>query len=191
MKTTSLTVEEFKKYIPRVKCINLFHYNLINTAKLAEVSKVSKVEFEKPEDLEQLKTDKLVWYVNDLNERVYWNEVKARNLTLHEEAASYLNKAMNQKLSQTVKSLRDGLTMDVEIVSIHDSTYNERVIVDGIYRAVALYYLYLTERETVEKLLQSVHRIYSVIFHSPAGALLFPCDFINIARDHGKGETPS
>jgi hypothetical protein len=64
----------------------------------------------------------------------------------------------------------------------------ERVIVDGIYRAVALYYLYLTEQETVGRLLSSRHKISCVAFESPAGALLFPCDFVNITRDHGKRE---
>ncbi|MEJ2254476.1 MAG: hypothetical protein P8Y75_08940 [Nitrospirota bacterium] len=189
MKKHFLSVEDFKRYIPRVKCINLFHYNLIGTPKLEEVSRVEKLRYEEPAELESLQDDKLAWYVNDRDEPVSWNAEHARNLAVGEQASRLLARpeAMEGHIRDMVDSLRGGLTNTLELVSVYDTILRERVIVDGMVRVVALLYLYRAEPETVQRLFRSEYEICSVVYTSPAGSLLFPCDFINILREYDSG----
>jgi hypothetical protein len=186
MKTSDITIENFKKYIARVKCITMLHYRDINDMKLKEVGRARKTELEAPEEIGGIRGDKLVWYMNDSGERVYWNERMARNITVEEQAAHYGNAGLEDKIKSLLESLRQGLDMDIEIISVYDTILREKVIVDGVCRAVALYYLFLNEKEALGKLFKSRHRIYLIDLVSPAGALLFPYDFLNICRDYGR-----
>jgi hypothetical protein len=189
LKKQLISVEDFKRYIPRLRCINLFHYNFLNSSKLKEISSIERVDFESVEDFENLRDDMLVWYVNDRGEPAYWNSENARNLRLEEQAARCLNDGMDEAMRGLVDSLRGGLTNHVEIISVYDTLLKKRVIVDGVKRAVALYYLYLTDRDVLSALLGSRYQVSCVIFSSPAGSLIFPCDFVNICRDMPAGDS--
>jgi hypothetical protein len=183
MKTTDITIESFKKYVGRVKCITLLHYKDVNDMKLKEIARALKSRLEDPDEVKGIGMEKLVWYVDNKGERVFWNQRNARNLTVEEQAGIYAKSGLDDRMSHMLDSLRQGLTMDVEIINIHDTLINETVIVDGVLRAVALYYLYANEKNTLKKLLKSKHSIYLIDLISPAAALLFPYDFLNICRD--------
>jgi len=184
MKEYALSVEEFKRLIPRVKCINLFHYNLFNSSKLCEICTVISHEIESVEDMESLNDANLVWYAGRDGERVMWDAPGASNIVLGSLARNYTEEPslMDEKLGRTVASLRQGLEKHVEIICVYDSTLGALVVVDGVYRGIALYYLYLTDPRAMENILSSRFRVRIVTLRSTAGALLFPCDFVNICR---------
>lgn len=180
-----ISLDDFKRYVPRVKCISLFHYNLINAAKLRELCTVRVSEPERMDDLAALRDMLLVWYRDEKGEPVYWDSRGARNIVLGELAAEYAGhpERMNEKMQDVVRALRGGSLCGAEIICVHDTILDKTVIVDGVYRAVALYYLYLTDKETMAKLATGGCHISCITLESPAGSLLFPCDFINLSRD--------
>jgi len=185
MRESTLSVEEFKRVIPRVKCISLFHYNLFNSSKLKEICTITRSELESAAEVETIKDLNLVWYVDIEGNRVMWDQPGASNIILGNLAADYFTEPflMDDKLRSTVESLRGGLKNNVELLCVHDSTLGATVLVDGVYRAIALYYLYLAEPGLIDSILNSSFNIETVTLNSPAGALLFPCDFVNICRD--------
>lgn len=185
MKEDTLSVEEFKRLIPRVKCINLFHYDLFNSSKLDEICNVTSNEIESLEEMETLNDANLVWYENSDGRRVMWDAPGARNMVLGSLVRNYIEdpSTIDEKLSKLVDSLKRGLEKNIEIICIYDSSLGYEVVVDGVYRGLALYYLYLTEPGVIEGLLSSRFKVRIVTLRSPAGALLFPCDFVNICRD--------
>jgi len=185
MKESTLSVEEFKRLIPRVKCISLFHYNLLNSSKLKEICTTTRRKLESARELDSIKDVNLVWYVDGEGNRVMWDQPGSRNIILGALAADYITEPsqMDDKLRSTVDSLRGGLKNNIEIICVHDSTLDATVLVDGVYRAIALYYLYLAEPGLIDSMLNSSFSIETVTLSSPAGALLFPCDFVNICRE--------
>jgi len=185
MKEQIMSVDDFKRYVPRVKCISLFHYNLINAAKLRELCTVRVREPESVDDLAALRDMLLVWYRDEKGEPVYWDSRGARNIALADLAAEYAGnpELMNEKMRDIVRAIREGALCGAEIICVHDTILDKTMVVDGVYRAVALYYLYLTDRPALDKLAESGCHISCITLESPAGSLLFPCDFINISRD--------
>ena len=185
MKDYPLSIEEFKRFIPRVKCINLFHYNLFNSPKLSEVCTVTASELESAGELEGISEAALVWYVNNEGARVMWDAPDARNITLGSLARQYRDdpSGMDGKLKEMVDSLCQGLKKNIEMICVHDTTLGANVLVDGVYRGLALYYMFITEPETIGNLIGSAFSIQIVTLSSPAASVLFPCDFVNICRD--------
>lgn len=186
MKQSNLSIEDFKRFIPRVKCINLFHYNLLGPRKLSEVCNVIAKEFESVEEMENLSDTNLVWYVNGEGSRVMWDAPGATNISLSGLARQYIDNPsiMDEKLVETLDSLKQGLKKNIELICVYDSSLGADVLVDGVYRGLALYCLYLTEPAMLSDMMDSAFAISMVTLSSPAGSLLFPCDFINICRDH-------
>jgi hypothetical protein len=184
MKDNALSIEEFKRFIPRVKCINLFHYNLFNSPKLSEVCTVTASKLESADELERLSDTALVWYVNNDGVRIMWDSPGAINIVLASLARQYASEPseMDTKLAETVESIRQGLKKNIELICVYDTTLGANVLVDGVYRGLALYYLFITEPETIENLMESAFSIQIVTLNSPAASMLFPCDFINICR---------
>jgi len=185
MKETVISIEDFKRFIPRVKCISLFHYNLMNTCKLSEICTVTQSELESPDEIETLAQMNLVWYVDPEGARVMWDAPGARNILLGDLARQYgLDPSgLDGKLRETVDSIRQGLKKNIELICVWDSSLEARVLVDGVYRGLALYYIYITEPGILQSLMDSNFSISTVTLSSPAGSMLFPCDFINICRD--------
>ena len=190
MKEEDLTINEFKRLIPRVKCISLFHYNLFNEAKLAEICKVSRLELESPGEMESIGDANLVWYVNDRGERVWWDTPGARNMVLGSLARQYAKapSGMDEKLRGMVDSIRGGVAGNIELICVRDTSLGVTVLVDGVYRGLALYYMYLTEPETLKGLMAPSSIIRVVTLRTPAGAMLFPCDFVNICKKAGTAD---
>lgn len=192
MKKSALSIEEFKRLIPRVKCINLFHYNLLNTAKLSEVCKVARHCLETPQEINALKDIYLVWYATDTEHRIMWDTPGARNMVLGELAQLYVDQPsyMDDKFKEIVQALKDGKGNAVELIAVHDTVLNATVLVDGVYRALALYYIHLTDPATLQALCESSLSLCTITLTSPAGSLIFPCDFVNLSRDLAPGLKP-
>ncbi len=189
MTKTIISIEDFKKYMARVRCINLLHYKLIPLSKLREIGQVERSELDAMEDFALLRNYKTVWYENDKHERVSWDAHNARNLSVEELVGSHADSPMKTEMTEVINEFRDGLNRDIEIVSISDMLLGETVIVEGGRRAAALYYLYNHDQEAINKILESPYKILNIIFLSPAASLLFPCDFVNICRDVKKSGT--
>jgi hypothetical protein len=189
VKKNIISFEDFKKYMARVRCINLLHYKLISISKLKEIGQIERLELDAPEDFALLKNYKTVWYENNEHERVSWDASNARNLSVEELVGSHANIPMKTEMTEAINELRSGLSRDIEIVSISDTIISETVIVEGGRRAAALYHLYDHEKEAMNKILESPYGIFNIVFSSPAASLLFPCDFVNICRDVKKPGT--
>ncbi len=189
MTKTIISIEDFKKYMARVRCINLLHYKLIPLSKLREIGQVERSELDAMEDFALLRNYKTVWYENDKYERVSWDAHNARNLSVEELVGSHADSPMKTEMTEVINEFRGGLNRDIDIVSISDMLLGETVIVEGGRRAAALYYLYNHDQEAINKILESPYKILNIIFLSPAASLLFPCDFVNICRDVKKSGT--
>lgn len=185
MREQTMSVDDFKRYVPRVKCISLFHYNLINQGKLRELCQVRVRDAESAEDIADLRDMLLVWYRDDKGEPVYWDSRGARNISLGELAAEYAERPerMNEKMRDVSRALREGTLCGAEIICVHDTILGSTVVVDGVYRSVALYHLYLTDKPALAGLIEKGCNVSCITLESAAGSLLFPCDFINICRD--------
>lgn len=185
MREQDLTIDDFKRLVSRVKCINLFHYNLFNTSKLEELCKVISMTPETDADLDLMDMAMLVWYVDASDKRVWWDAPGATNMNLGQLVRHYVRQPaeIDDKLKKMIDSMRDGLSSNVELICVSDTTLEATILADGVYRALALYYLHLTEPDTIVRLLNSDYSIRIFKLSSPAGALLFPCDFVNICRD--------
>ncbi len=183
MRKTTISIEDFKKYMVRVRCINLFHFKLIALPKLSEIGQIERRELDAVDDFALFENNKTVWYENEDHDLVSWDVSRARNLSVKELVNVRADSPVRIAMTDTIDELRDGLTRYIEIVSISDTTLGETVIVEGGRRAAALYYLYDQEKEAIHKILSSPYTVINIVFSSPAAALLFPCDFINIFRD--------
>jgi hypothetical protein len=183
VKKSIISIEDFKKYMSRVRCINLLHYKLIPLSKLREIGHVERLDLDAMEDFALLRNHKTVWYENDKHEQVSWDAHNAGNVSVEELVGSHANIPMKTEMTEAINELRGGLNRDIEIVSISDTIIGETVIVEGGRRAAALYYLYDHDQEALNKILNSSYKILNIVFLSPAASLLFPCDFVNICRD--------
>jgi hypothetical protein len=183
MKKTILPINELRKYLARVKCLNLLHFHNINDKKLNELGNLEKIKLESSKEIEFLEDVRLVSYKDSKDHIVEWNALGAVNMIFKEQMVYWKEYGISEKMYLLIQSFREGLRRDVEILSIEDSILNHRIILDGAHMAMALYYLYLNEREIFKSFFRSLHNIYVINFVSPAGSLLFPYDFLNICRD--------
>jgi hypothetical protein len=184
VRTTDLSIHDFTLYVSRVRCITLLHYHVISPMKLEEVSAVRRLDLDSPGEFDTLGDARLVWYRNEGGERVFWNDRGAVPYTLRELVATYANEPMDESVRQMVEGFREGFRNGIEIVTVRDTILGERIVVDGVKRAAALYFLLKNEPETLARIWQSPHQVSIIDFASPAASMLFPCDFINICRDH-------
>ena len=144
--------------------------------------RIQKIKFDSLKDFERLENLKLVWYKNAAGKTVDWTDEDARNIELknkNDEEAYQPND--KDKITKCINAFKDeGLTKDIEIISVTDSKLDEEIIVDGVHRAVAIYRLYQKEPKVIKKLLSSqLHGIYLINFQSMAASIFFPCDFLN------------
>jgi hypothetical protein len=131
-------------------------------------------------DFEDLSSSKLPWYKDSSNKLVEWHDVECINLTVKEAAERFRDNQMGNKIKEHVDNLKIGLTCDIYIISINDLSIKQRLILDGVHRFVALYYLYLENEESLLKLLDSYYGIFLIEFESRVGGVFCPCDFMNL-----------
>jgi len=180
MKIEYITFDEFKPYIQLITVWHLL--SMLPHLKIKDFVKIQKIKLETFEDFILLKNAKLVWYENATAEKVNWDAEDAQNIKLEDEAVS----PANENITDLIQSFKvQGLTKDIEIISVTDSRLKEEVIVDGVKRGVALYHIFLNNPEVINSLIASPNfSIYLINFQSPAASIFFPCDFLNFYREN-------
>jgi len=203
--TTNITIEEYCKiFDPGVRCLNLinlgvgiFDTDSRRIEKLNAIGTARKMRINKTSDFEVLSSSKLPWYKNSSNKRVEWSDIDCINLTIKERAERFRDNQMGNKIEEDLDSLEDdeiekwvdnlknGLTDNIYIISIKDLLIKQRLILDGVHRFVALYYLCLENEESLLKLLDSDYGIFFIEFESRVGGFFCPCDFMNLYFNKG------
>jgi len=198
--TTDISIEEYCKIFDSgVRCLSLlnldrgiFDTNSRRIEKLKAIGTARKMRINKTSDLEVLSSSKLPWYKDSSNKRVEWSDIDCIKLKIKERAeifmlnqmgnkmTEYLDSIEDEEIEKWVENLKNGLTGNIPIISINDLSIKQRLILDGVHRFVALYYLYLENEETLSKLLDSDYGIFFIEFESPVGGVFCPWDFMNI-----------
>jgi hypothetical protein len=80
------------------------------------------------------------------------------------------------QLLKKIKSLKGGLTQPITITVAYHSELKKNVVVDGVKRTIALYYLKLTDSKSLEKIM-SKYPVCILKFISNRCHEVFPCDF--------------
>ena len=188
MITTNISIEEYCKIFDSgVRCLNLLNLDrgIFDTdsgriEKLKAIGTARKMRITTTSDFDDLSSSKLPWYKNSSNKRVEWSDIDCINLTIKEAAERFRDNQMGNKIKEHVDNLKIGLTSDIFIISINDLSIKQRLILDGVHRFVALYYLYLENEESLLKLLDSDYGIFLIEFESRVGGFFCPCDFMNL-----------
>ncbi len=195
MKEETLSIEQYSDIfynafdsVKGKRVVNVIGIPL-STRKMKELGSARKLVIESLADLKSLQRTNLVWYRNkNNNDPVMWDTPDSINLILREAAEiykvdpSWYNKVHLKKFNDLLESLKNGLTANVEIISIFDATLNVRLAVDGLTRLVALYHLYLYEKYLLAKLLESAYKITIVEYVTKLGWAICPCDFMALYR---------
>jgi hypothetical protein len=168
----------YKDYLDYIRPTNLF--SKLSEEKFKEFSfEIKKVLLGEKNDLEKIGELKLVRYKDQKNCLCSWENEGAENLKLLEDYQLLVDNN-DENVGDLIKSLRNGLTGNIEIIVAVDGLSNEKIIVDGIHRIVALFYLLFNDHEAISKIFESEYKIYIIEIKSRNMRSLFPCDFVNI-----------
>jgi hypothetical protein len=140
-----------------------------------------KLTFENVLDLKELY---LVWYTLNSNGETGWDKKGSNNYTVADFVNDYhlgkLNVASYRhricQLEGVIKKLRRGLNQPITITVGYHSKLKKNLVVDGVKRSIALYYLKLTDSELLEKIM-SEYPVYILKFISEKCDKIFPKDF--------------
>jgi hypothetical protein len=142
-------------------------------------------KFESIEDFDRLTNVKLVWYENSSGKSVKYNDSEARNLELNEVIGEKAYpQGEKEEITKIIENFKkNGLSQDIELISITDTRLNEEIIVDGVHRAIAIYHCFQKEQDVVKEMLSSSHNgIYLINLQSSEASTFFSCDFLNFRK---------
>jgi len=180
----NLTIDEFNsEHLNDIKVMHSFGFFQDNPG-MHQLLKIQKIKLKNIDDFKKLGESKIVWYRDKKNNlRTEWDNPDARNIVLKDESSARLDDQKDFKVMEMVNSLKtNGLTKKINIIVAHDETLKENVIVDGVHRAVALFYLLLNHQSNLKELLESDFGIYLITLRSPNIGKYFPADFLHIHR---------
>ena len=165
------------KYVPahRIKCRFKF-FTTEDMAKLGD--QAVQMTLDSPADIKNLYSSRLPWYRGH----------EDLNLSLSELSQSFQKKEQGiftdnqyEAIKRTVETLeKNGITKNLEIISLYDTTINERLIVDGMTKVVALSVLY--DQYKLTQMLDTTHRISCFEFKMLDARNLCPDDFSPLYR---------
>lgn len=178
--TEKITINEFKKLIPTIKCKHIL--TELSNKKIKEICDFSLKEITKIDDIKKLGKCKVVWYKDSRKNCVGWDTPKAINLNVEEESLIYQYKYKLNGVGDLLNKIKKGLNADIKIIIVHDISSNTKMVVEGVHRSFVLYHLYLYRKKLLTGLLKSKYSIKIITIKTKVGSQLFPYDFINIYR---------
>jgi hypothetical protein len=188
MKTSDISFDEFlNRFETKILVCHGYPQNLLSMPP-SEVNHFIRVpihEFELIEDFNRLANVKLVWYENASGKSVNYNDSEAKHLELHNEIdEKAYPPGEKEKITRLIENLKiNGLTQDIELISVTDTKLDEEIIVDGVHRAIAIYHCFQKEQNVIKKMLSSSrYGIYLINLQSPEASVFFQCDFSNFHR---------
>lgn len=189
MKTSGLSFDEFfNRFDPEIRVIHDYPQNLhsMPTSQVCHPVRISVNQFEVIEDFRRLTNIKLVWYKNSSEKSVNYDNPDAKHLELNTETdESAYPLGEKEEIRKLIENFKiNGLTQDIELISVKDTKLNEEIIVDGVHRAIAIYHCFKNERDVIKKMLYSSHfGIYLINFQSSEASTYFSRDFLNFNRE--------
>ena len=184
MKMSELSFNEFlNSFDQKITVCRI--YRCIPPSIISNKVKIQKNKFESLKDFKNLTNLKLVWYKNEHKDPTNWDGRDAKHIELKNDSDEIAYpKNAKKEIGKLIESFKkNGLTENIEIISVSDLSIGEEIIVDGVHRAVALYRLLQKEPNEIDKLLLSPHYgIYLINLRSSAASILFPCDFFNFYK---------
>lgn len=137
-----------------------------------------------PENVAELSDWSLVWYTVNSKGETGCDKEESNNYTVADFVNHYSLGKLNlpaysdriNQLECIIEKLRCGLNQPITITVAYDNELNKNLVIDGVKRTIALYYLKLTDSKLLEKII-SEYPVYILKFSSNICHKVFPCDF--------------
>lgn len=142
--------------------------------KVGQLFKFSKTRLSTLQDLQQLGSIPLPRYKDSKGKPCDWSNQTAQHLTGKEDLDLLLDRPKTRPL---IKSLIEP-NEEIVIIVAKDNVLGEEVVVDGLHRTAALYYLVTNQPAAAKAILGSKNGVHILSMESNAASVVFGSDFI-------------
>jgi hypothetical protein len=158
---------------------------------LASLGTCERISIHTVRGIEILSEWFLVWYTLNSEGETGFDKTGSNNYTVAGFVDDYLSGQLNvpaykdniSQLERKIEELKGGLTQPITITVASHNKLKKNLVVDGVKRTIALYYLKLTDSKSLEMLLSSNFSIDVLKFTSNRCHEVFPYDFQKLMKE--------
>lgn len=160
---------------------------------LRSLGNCERVFVNSPKEIDDLATWSLVGYTPNTKGENGYDKEDSINYTIKDFLDDWLAKKLPPSYDSRIKELENiisllskGLKEHVVIIIAEHNKLIEELIVDGVKRSIALYYLRMKDPRVLDNIFSlaqpSEHSIYALKFLSDKCEKVFPWDFLKLAK---------